>query len=305
VRVTLLHNPTSGDEEHSRERLVAALEEARHETVYQSTKEDRWADALARPSDLVVAAGGDGTVDKVFKALAGRDVPVALLPLGSANNVARTLGVATDASTLQLARAWPNACSRPYDIGELHAGDDVVRFVECMGGGIFGDVLVRAAERDEELSAEEKKELGLELLEVTIHDAPAYHWALELDGEDLSGEFLAVEVMNVREIGPNVPLAPDADPGDGLLDLALVGAGHREGLAAYLREREPDHHIPPPALRRASGRRLRVRFPAGCPLHVDDEPWPEGRKDGAEGEAVFTVGGVRVEVLQPASRLSA
>lgn len=305
MRVTLLHNPTAGDEEHSRDRLLSALEEAGHETVYQSTKDDRWTDALDRPSDLVVGAGGDGTVDKVFKALAGRDVPVALLPLGSANNVARTLGIATNASALQLARTWDDAGSRPYDIGELDAGGDVARFVECMGGGIFGDVLVRAGERDEELSAEEKKELGLELLEAAIHDAPAYEWGLELDGEDLSGEFLAVEVMNVREIGPNVPLAPDADPGDGLLDLALLGAGHREGLAAYLREREPDHHIPPPALRRVKGRRLRVRFPAGCPLHVDDELWPDGRKDGVEGEAVFTVGRVRVEVLQPASGLSA
>jgi diacylglycerol kinase (ATP) len=301
VRVTLFHNPTAGDEEHSRDRLLEALAEAGHEAVYQSTKEDGWKDALDRPADLVVAAGGDGTMDKVFGALAGGSLPAAVLPLGSANNVARTLGIRPDEPTIEIVRSWRDAGRRPFDIGELEAGHNVVRFVECMGGGIFGDVLVRAGERDEKLAAEEKKELGLDLLETAIRDAPAYAWELELDGEDLTGEYLAVEVMNVREIGPNVPLAPEADPGDGLLDLALVAAGHREGLAAYLREREPDHHIPPPAVRRARGRRLRARFPASCPLHVDDELWPDDRVDGAEGEAVLTVGRQRVHVLRPAS----
>jgi diacylglycerol kinase (ATP) len=305
VRVTLLHNPTAGDEAHSRDRLLDALAEAGHETTYQSVKEDRWTDALDHPADLVVAAGGDGTIDKVFRALAGRAVPVAVLPLGSANNVARTLGVRPEVSTLNLAGSWSDGSTRPYDVGQLRAGDEVEHFVECMGGGIFGDVLVRAADHDEELSAEEKKELGLELLEAAIRDAPAYEWELDLDGEKLSGEFLAVEVMNVREIGPNVPLAPEADPGDGLLDVALVTAGHREGLAGYLRKREPERHLPPPAARRARGRRLRIRFPAGCPLHVDDELWPRDSADGAEGEAVLTVGEPRIRVLCPASPFSA
>jgi diacylglycerol kinase (ATP) len=299
VRVTLLHNPTAGDEEHSRERLLETFAEAGHEAFYQSTKEDGWADALDRPADLIVAAGGDGTMDKVFRAAAGGSVPVALLPLGSANNVARTLGISPEKPTLEHARSWGDAGSRAYDIGRLRAGEDAVPFVECMGGGIFGDVLVRAGEQDKEVSAEEKKGLGLDLLEAAIHEASTRVWELELDGEDISGEFLAVEVMNVREIGPNVPLAPEADPGDGLLDVALVAAGHREGLAAYLREREPDHHIPPPAARRVRGRRLRMRFPEGCPLHVDDELWPEGSVDGAKGKAVVTAGPVKVQVLAP------
>jgi diacylglycerol kinase (ATP) len=301
VRVTLLHNPTAGDEEHSRERLLDALAEAGHETFYQSTKEDGWTEALDRPVDLIVAAGGDGTMDKVFRGAADRSVPVAVLPLGSANNVARTLGISPGKPTLEVARSWQDAGRRPFDIGELETGDEVVQFVECMGGGIFGDVLIRAGEHDDELSADKKKGLGLDLLEAAIREAPALVWQLELDGDDLSGEFLAVEVMNVREIGPNVPLAPDADPGDALLDVALVAAGHRERLAAYLREREPDHHIPPPAVRRARGRRLRMRFPEGCPLHVDDELWPEESVDGARGEGVLQVGRLRVQILRPSA----
>lgn len=304
MRVTLLHNPTAGDEEHRRERLLKALAEAGHEAIYQSTKEDGWTDVLERPADLVVAAGGDGTMDKVFCALAGGSVPVAVLPLGSANNVARTLGISPEKPTPELVRSWQAAGRRLFDIGEVRMADEALQFVECMGGGIFGDVLVRSGQQDEELSADEKKGLGLDLLETAIRDAPARVWELELDGESLTGEFLAVEVMNVREIGPNVPLAPDADPSDGLLDLALVAAGDREGLAAYLREREPDHHLPPPALRRARGRRLRIRFPEGCPVHIDDELWPEGSVGGGSGEAIVEVGRLRVRALWPAGALS-
>jgi diacylglycerol kinase (ATP) len=141
----------------------------------------------------------------------------------------------------------------------------------------------------------------VQLLETAIGDAPARVWELDLDGENLSGEFLAVEVMNIREIGPNVPLALEADPGDGLLDVALVAAGHRERLAGYLREREPDRHIPPPAVRRARGRRLRIRFPQGCPLHVDDELWPDGSVDGAQGEGILGMGRLQVQVLRPSA----
>jgi diacylglycerol kinase (ATP) len=105
VRVTLMHNPTAGDEEHSPEQLTAVLQDAGHEVLYQSVKEDGWPDALGARAELVVVAGGDGTVAKVFKELVGRDLPVALLPLGSANNVARTLGLAGDAP-MRFVAAW-------------------------------------------------------------------------------------------------------------------------------------------------------------------------------------------------------
>jgi diacylglycerol kinase (ATP) len=113
VRVTLLDNPNAGDEEHGRDRLLEALAQAGHEGTYQSVKEDGWTKALDRPADLVVAAGGDGTIDKVFRALAGRPVPVAVLPLGSANNVAGTLGVRPEVSTLNLARSWSDGALSP------------------------------------------------------------------------------------------------------------------------------------------------------------------------------------------------
>ena len=72
--------------------LVNALAEAGHEVIYQSTKQKHYKKALKQSADLVLAAGGDGTVGKVARELIDTGVPLAVLPLGTANNLARSLG---------------------------------------------------------------------------------------------------------------------------------------------------------------------------------------------------------------------
>jgi diacylglycerol kinase family enzyme len=62
MRITLMHNPKAGDAEHGRKQLMAALVKAGHQASYQSTKKEDYKKALGKPADLVVAAGGDGTV---------------------------------------------------------------------------------------------------------------------------------------------------------------------------------------------------------------------------------------------------
>ena len=93
MRVTLIHNPTAGeDAQPARDDLLRLLCSTGHVIFYQSSKEKSWKQALHEPCDLVVAAGGDGLVGKVAKRLIGRQTPLAILPLGTANNLARTLG---------------------------------------------------------------------------------------------------------------------------------------------------------------------------------------------------------------------
>lgn len=266
MRVTLLHNPTAGDEEHRRERLAAVIAAAGHEVVGQSMEDD-WEAALRRPVDLVVAAGGDGTVRKVFRALAGSPVMATLFPIGSANNIARSLGFERDDEPAHLIARWPRWERRPFDLGSFGESD----FVESAGGGIFADVLARAEDVDTNAGGEEKVELGLRLLRAVVEDAPALDWQVAIDGEDRSGELLAVNAMNVRETGPNVPLAPEADPADGLLDVVLVRPEHRSPLAGYAERRLGGEDPVPPALEVRRGRRLELVPPRSARLHVDDD----------------------------------
>jgi diacylglycerol kinase family enzyme len=298
VRVTLIHKPGAGEGEHSRAELEEVLAGAGHEVRYQPTDDPRWAEALAEPADLVVAAGGDGTVGSILTALAGCGIPVAIVPLGSANNIARTLGV-DGVDPARLGRGWEGEPRRPFDIGAVARPWGETTFVESFGGGVFADVLLRAAADPAEPAGEEKHRHGQRLLLDAILEAGAHRWGLVLDGRDLSGDLIAVQVMNTREIGPHLPLAPRADPGDGLLDLVLIGAEHRDRLRELVEMPEDER----PATRPfpvARGRRLEVAFPPGCAVHADDTAWPSpGPSEGEE--ASVTVGERRAEVLVPAA----
>jgi diacylglycerol kinase (ATP) len=299
--VTLIHNPTAGDEEHSRESLVAILGQAGHEVAYASIKDEGWQEALRADTDLVVAAGGDGTVRKVFKGLSGSFPPVTLFPVGSANNIARTLGFEHD-DAARLVRGWQDAARRPYDLGRLESSSGQERFVESVGAGVFADVLARAERRDDDVDGAEKVELGLRLLLGVVEAASARHFEFELDGVDVSADLLAIEAMNVRETGPNVPLAPNADPGDGLLDLVLIGEKDRAELLTYVDARLEERSQEALRLDVRRGQRLSLRPPENCPLRVDDELLAEdARGEGIEAAAASADGG-RLLVLVPAPR---
>ena len=62
MRVLLIHNPKAGDRKHGKKQLMASLTRCGHQAFYQSIKERGWKKAFKKPVDLVIAAGGDGTV---------------------------------------------------------------------------------------------------------------------------------------------------------------------------------------------------------------------------------------------------
>ncbi len=115
MRITLMHNPKAGDAEHGRKELMAALAKAGHHATYQSTKKSDYKKALKKPTDLVLAAGGDGTVVKVACRLVDTGIPLSVLPLGTANNLARSLGFL--ASPEEIIARLEGGKRRAFDIG--------------------------------------------------------------------------------------------------------------------------------------------------------------------------------------------
>src|SRR5262245_51176461 len=137
MRILLLHNPKAGDREHEGEELVEALEKAGHEPIYQSLKQKDFKKAFEEKVDLVLTAGGDGAVGKVARQLMGTDTPLSILPLGTANNVARMLGFIGPAEKLiaNLANGKPRA----FDVGVARGPWGKRYFFEGTGAGLFAD----------------------------------------------------------------------------------------------------------------------------------------------------------------------
>ena len=271
MRITLVYNPTAGDGIQPDE-LTSLLEGAGHRVRAVSRKGD-WRKALTRSADLVVAVGGDGTIRQVAVALAGSDTPMAILPMGTANNVGRTLELLGDARPV--IESWQRLEPAPYDLGTVHAPWGEETLVESFGGGT-----VAALIGSPEDPAESAVLLGHETDRVLHHfgeilaDEPMRPWSVSVDGVSYDDEYLAVEAMNIRFVGPNLPLAPGADPHDGLLDVVLVGADERPALQAYVRDRLALAAAALPRLRVVRGRNIRLTAPEGTCLHLDDTAWP-------------------------------
>ncbi|HEX3235077.1 MAG TPA: diacylglycerol kinase family protein [Gemmatimonadales bacterium] len=287
MHVTLLHNPSAGEGEYSRHKLVRALVAAGHAVTYQSTKEKDYARALTDPGDVVLVAGGDGTVRKAAGALLGRDVPLALLPMGTANNVAKALGV--EGSPEEVIAGL--AASRPqrFDAGVVKGSWGEGHFLEAVGLGLFPVTMCLVESRaDHREGRAEHEDLGItrdvRYLSRVLRDLRPQAWQIELDGQDVSGEFLLCEVMNIPSIGPNLRLAPGADAGDGLLDVVLATERERESLREHVAARVAgdDHQIDLP-IRRA--REICI-VAHGAELHVDDELQRPGEAPSAAGARI-------------------
>jgi diacylglycerol kinase (ATP) len=281
MRVTLLHNPTAGAGSPSGAELMAWLADSGYEPAYQSTQSPGFARALDQPGDLVVVAGGDGTVATIIRLLAGRETPVGVVPLGTANNIAWSLGLPLEPAAA--VAALPAAAPRPLDVAMVRAPWGGSRFVESAGLGLFASVL-RDAKRDEACSARDAGARDLasdrgERMRRVLERERAMFRRVAIDGEDRSGQYLFVAAFNIPFIGPRLPLAPEADPGDGLLDVLLVGEDDRRRLETFLDTigDEVTAPFPIPTLR---CRHLRMDWDPTAG-HLDDGPWPELPDDRA------------------------
>jgi diacylglycerol kinase (ATP) len=284
MHVTLLHNPSAGEGEHSRAELVRALEAAGHAVTYQSTKARDYEKALQDPGDVVIVAGGDGTVRKAAGHLLGRNVPLALVPLGTANNIAKALGVmgSPDEVIAGLASARP----RPFDVGMAKGGWGETHLLEAVGLGVFAVTMCLVEARaDHREGRADHEDFGitrdLRFLTRVLRDLRPQGWHIEVDGQDLSGDYLLCEVMNTPSIGPNLRVAPRADTGDGMFDVVLATERERDTLAAYIAARvagdDPDLDLPT-----WRGRQVSI-IAADAEVHVDDELERPGDAPSAMG----------------------
>lgn len=218
--------------------LVEWVREKGHNVRVRVTWEPGDAEALAREAtaagtEVVVAVGGDGTVNEVINGLDGSDVALGIIPLGTANDFARQTGIPLDVD-----HAMDVILQRePQRIDTAMLNDR--RFLNVSSGGV-------GAEATAETPPEAKEALGMLAYAITgirkLVDLAPHRARFKAPGLDLDTEFLLFAVGNGRTTGGGTTITPRASVTDGLLDVCIVETMPRADFAKLvLRVRHGDH----------------------------------------------------------------
>jgi diacylglycerol kinase (ATP) len=220
-------------------------------------------DAVDRGARLVIAWGGDGTVNEVASVLAFGPAALGVVPAGSGNGLARTLGVPW--SPAEALRVALRGADRLIDVGELGGR----LFVNVAGIGLDAEVALRF-----NTHARERRGLLPYLalgLQSVLRDS-ARDYTIRLDGEPVRRRALLVFCANGQQYGSGARMIPGARLDDGVLDLMVVG--DRPRLARlWLARRVLTGSLPaaPDVLVRQV-RSFEVTADGPLRFHVDGEP---------------------------------
>jgi diacylglycerol kinase family enzyme len=258
IRTLLLHNPKSGDGRPGADQLIVEACKLGLLVSYQSTKDPRHKAALLQRWDLIVVAGGDGTVAKVARRLRYRKTPIIILPIGTANNIARSLGL-----NVQPLANFLTASLGNLNVGQARGPWGSLSFVESVGVGAIAAAISQSEEKPPKpfRVATGREELGDYLEKVE-----PYHVEISVDGEVYVGEFLFVEVLNLSFSGPSLAVAFSAAPDDKFFDVVFLSEKERRHMLDWLAG-HPDKVAPPVVVHK--GRKISITW-VGRPLRVDD-----------------------------------
>ncbi|SMF62308.1 lipid kinase, YegS/Rv2252/BmrU family [Tistlia consotensis] len=271
LRLRIIHNPTAGGARWRRygavlERLDRAGARIEELATGRRGDAEAYAAALARDDcDRLVVAGGDGTINEAINGLlanqaGGRTIPLAILPLGTANVLAQEIGLSTRPAAV--ARMILQGAARPIALGEANG-----RAFTLMAGVGFDAHVV--AQVDGRL----KKRIGKlayvwqTLRQLAVYDFPLYR--VTVDGEVFTAA--SAVACNAHFYGGRYVLAPDALLDDPSLEVCLFGRTGRLHAVKYaaalllgLLPRLPDYRI-------VTGRQVSIQGPAEDPIQGDGD----------------------------------
>lgn len=265
----LIANPAAGGGRGRRrgEQAAAALRRAGQPVELLLTRERGHATELARRAvqegcQRLVVSGGDGTIREVLPALAHGSVPLGILPFGTANDLARALGVPRrlEGAVRTLLQGRPSQ----LDLGRV--GESLFSTVAAFGFD---------AEISQAMAAGQLPFSGtLGYLWATLGHLSRYrppHIRLEGEFGQYEGEVLLVATGNTACYGGGMKIVPPADPRDGKLDVCIVGQVSRSTILAVLPRLFWGGHVRHPAVRLERTAWLRIHTCEPRLMHADGE----------------------------------
>jgi diacylglycerol kinase family enzyme len=235
----VIYNPTKVDPEDFRSTMSEAAEKSGWTTTFYETSEHDVgqgvaAEALEAGADLIFAAGGDGTVRAVAEAVRDTGIPLALLPAGTGNLLARNLHLTLDDMPGSALAAFTGV-DRPIDIGviDIERADgsrDEHAFVVMAGLGIDAKMIKNT---DEDLKKKAGWAAYVNAIVKSLRDPDELHLQFRLDGGPPTRRTVHTLILgNCGSLPANILLMPDATVDDGLFDLLMTRPG---GVLGWLK----------------------------------------------------------------------
>jgi diacylglycerol kinase (ATP) len=286
LKVIIIRNPVAGGRKHGKAWHAAhgAFAAQFSDLEVHDSRSSGDAIRLAREQaergcDLIVAAGGDGTISDVVHGIltsARPDTPLAFLPIGTGCDFVRNFALPADPA--EIARRIAAATPRKIDAGLLLARDRDGReqrryFANITSVGISGEIVeaVNAPGRRKILSGP-LRFLVFSVLAILRYRP--YAFDILVDGMRVhEGRLAVAAIANGAWFGGGMHIAPHADLTDGLFDIAVMREETVIGLLGLLKSLYSAGHIGHPLLSFHRGRRIELRpqEPARFPVEVDGE----------------------------------
>jgi YegS/Rv2252/BmrU family lipid kinase len=243
-RALLIVNSRASQAADCRREITACLESGRIEVVQgEAESEECYRECLQKEKgrvDMLVVAGGDGTVRCAAEALLAETsgaVPLGIIALGTANNVARSLELPLHAAkACQVITAGHRA---PMDLARVNGRI----FVSVVGIGLSTQV-------HEQVPSEQKKKWGslsyaVQAVKLLWRRPRAFRVRIEHQNGVVNSKALQVTICNGRYYGAHLEIQPEATLQDGLLDVSIVEAGNFvKGMFKTLLPLRPGHSSP-------------------------------------------------------------
>lgn len=270
-KISVILNPTAGSIR-DLDNLVKQIGQIPGAEVRTTTKPGSAArfarTAIRKGYDMIVAAGGDGTLNEVINGIGEKlgEARVGLIPLGTGNDFARTIGMPTDLdAAIDVIRTGK---TRAVDLVRV-TSDEVRYFVNVSAGGFSGLV-------DEKITPKMKKTWGplayLRSAAAALPDLRAYRTTLAFDNaESLQLDLYNVVVANGRFVAGGRLIAPEASIDDGLLDIILIQQRSAPELALLAAQVALGTHLSSNAIVFRRAAKLTVNSKPGMWFNVDGE----------------------------------
>ena len=230
-------------------------------------------EAVDNNEGLVIAVGGDGTIEDVAVELVGSNTVLGILPTGTMNNLARELGIPLDMD--QACALLGAGITRQIDVGQVRANGKNTGsyFLETAGLGLAiawpaGQNIKK--HRWGKLPAAFRKMFDQDTKPA---DTQPIHIELE-SGEKIETKVRFVTISNAPLYGLNNLVAPDAKMDDGLLDLAVYDGLNNIDLAAYFLRTAGGTRVSDPNVRYYRTRRVQIRSQQEMPATSDKDELP-------------------------------